>query len=351
MPKTEVVNPELFKHKVRIDIFKKILKNNLKLTNEKLLIIGDKGDKGNLIAPILTNAYKVAAEELGIQNETIYQNFKGRGDYADEIVIKHIKQLPAKNAIIINVSNRLGNLSDLGQSFRKLAHEKKYKFISCSSLGTIKNSQLPLILDSMDLDYEQVSKETEKLRKILTKAKEIQVTTKAGTNITFRVDGVEGKSATGIYQEPGQGGNLPGSEAYIAPITNKTNGTIVIDGSSRIKDTTLLIIKPIKLEIKNGIITKIQGGVEAEKLKNTLVWAHNKALYPERVWKIGEFGIGMNKKAKIIGSVNFDEKAYGTCHFAIGNNYWFGGDIKTIIHLDQVIKDPTIKIDGKILKI
>ena len=158
------------------------------------------------------------------------------------------------------------------------------------------------------------------------------------------------KKATGIYRNPGEGGNLPGSEAYIAPNGSKVNGIIAVDGSIRTKNDTLLVKSPVKLEVKNGIITKVGETHEGKKLQSTLLWAHNKAKNPQGVWRISEFGIGLNKKAKIIGSTIIDEKAYGTAHFAIGSNSWFGGEIKSIIHLDQVIRDPSIKIDGKLLK-
>ena len=41
----------------------------------------------------------------------------------------------------------------------------------------------------------------------------------------------------------------------------------------------------------------------------------------------------------------------GTAHIGIGSNYWFGGPIRTIIHLDQVFKNPLFKLDGESLNI
>ena len=35
-----------------------------------------------------------------------------------------------------------------------------------------------------------------------------------------------------------------------------------------------------------------------------------------------------------------DEKAFHTCHFAIGENY--DNDAPSLIHLDGVVRDPTI---------
>jgi len=345
----EIVNKEKFRNKIRIEVFKSILKNNLNIKKEKILIIGDKGYQNNLLSPILTNAYSLAAEELGLDYETVYQNFKGRGDVADKIVIEKLKMLPRKSVLIINISNRIGSLDTVGLSFRKFAKDKEHRFISSSSLGFISNSKLPFIIDCLDIDYKEMKKKTETLRKIISKAKIIHVSNKAGTDLTYNVEGIEAKSATGIYRNPGEGGNLPGSEVYTAPNGNKINGIIAIDGSIRVKNKTILINSVVKLTIENGRIVKINKTPEAKILEATLMWAHNKAKNPDGVWKIGELGIGLNKKAKIIGSTIIDEKTYGTVHFAIGSNSWFGGKIKSIIHLDQVIKNPTIKVDGKFL--
>jgi leucyl aminopeptidase (aminopeptidase T) len=47
-----------------------------------------------------------------------------------------------------------------------------------------------------------------------------------------------------------------------------------------------------------------------------------------------------------------DEKAFTTCHFAIGENY--DNDAPSLIHLDGVVRNPTIDLyyeDGSVKKI
>ena len=86
-------------------------------------------------------------------------------------------------------------------------------------------------------------------------------------------------------------------------------------------------------------------------VEETLAEAEKKAQFPERVRLIGELGIGINPGARVVGATIIDEKVLGTAHVAIGSNYWYGGQIKTIIHLDQVFKDPEIYVDGEKLKV
>ncbi|UCF56149.1 MAG: aminopeptidase, partial [Deltaproteobacteria bacterium] len=54
-----------------------------------------------------------------------------------------------------------------------------------------------------------------------------------------------------------------------------------------------------------------------------------------------------NDCAQLSGIVLEDEKVLGTAHFALGNNISFGGSTDVPIHLDGVLRDPTITVDGK----
>ena len=44
-----------------------------------------------------------------------------------------------------------------------------------------------------------------------------------------------------------------------------------------------------------------------------------------------------------------DEGAYGTVHIGIGNNLSFGGNVEAPLHMDKVIREITLKIDGRII--
>ena len=55
----------------------------------------------------------------------------------------------------------------------------------------------------------------------------------------------------------------------------------------------------------------------------------------------------MNEKAIITGNMLEDEKVMGTCHIALGNNAFFGGKVNVPLHIDGLIKKPTIIIDDQ----
>lgn len=318
--------------------------------NDKILIIGDTGLKGNNLSAALSACYYLYAKENKLKPELVFQSSKTRGDTAEADVVKSLMDHPAYNIVITNLSDRLGELKEI-KSYRRFCREKNFKFVSTTSLGYIPTEYITQIMSLLNIDYQKLRKRQNKLKLYLDKAKEIRIKTDKGTDIKFDVEGYDSISADGDFREYGKGGNLPAGEVYIAPNEGKVNGKFVVDASSRNRFKTEITRDPIIIKVKKGAITKIEGGVEADLLKQSLKWAEEKAKYPERVWKICELGIGMNQHAKVIGTTIIDEKVFGTAHIAMGSNYWFGGTIRTIIHLDQVFRDPQVYVDGKLLKL
>ena len=222
--------------------------------------------------------------------------------------------------------------------------------------GTTWESSLVAVHHKLDnliviIDYNKLQKKAAKIKEILDKGKEIHISTDKGTDLTIGIEGMKSIANDGNYNLPGSGGNIPTGEVYLPPKWKLVEGVAVIDASSAYKEGTQLIEEPIRLTIKKGEIIDIKGGVEATRLKETLDWAYKKSKYPWGVRRIGELGIGINPRAEIIGSTVVDEKKLGTAHIAIGSNYWFGGTIYAKIHLDQVFKDPIIRIDGNVLEL
>lgn len=340
-----------FVSNIPIGVFENVIKHNLGVTNEQLLIIGDKGiSQTQLLSPILTNAFSLAANHLGISHSTVYQTAKGRGEAADLIMQKQLKNLPPKSTIIVNVSNRMGKMTHLGSSFRKFCKSQGHRFISTSSLSMVDNSKLPKIVQAFDTNAYEIQHRALRLKKVLDDASTIQVYTPAGTDLLIPIQTRKALVACGVYTEPGTGGNAIPGETYLAPDPKSVQGKLVIDGSIRTLTKTHIVKKPVVCSVNNSNITSWNNTTESRLLRETISWAHKRAKNPEGLRAIGELGIGLNPQAKIIGSTIVDEKADKTCHIAIGSNNWFGGDVKSTIHLDQVMKDPEFRVDGKILR-
>jgi len=186
-------------------------------------------------------------------------------------------------------------------------------------------------------DYNQVRRLTLKVAKVLDKASEVEVWTKAGTHLTFGIKGRKAHSDTGIFHKPGDWGNLPAGEVFIAPLEGTADGRVIVDGS--MIDT---LHGRIEIRVKKGKATKVLGK-HSGKLAKLLYKAGKKA------YNLAEFGIGTNPKARLIGNVLEDEKVMRTCHIALGDNSTFGGRVQAGIHVDGILLKPTVKLDGKIL--
>lgn len=315
---------------------------------ENILIITDTGFEGKEIAPTLAYAYHIASKDLNAKSTITIQTPKCSNENADTDVMTALKNFPKKGIIISTLSNKLGEVSQLTKSYRKYLRIREHRYATTPSLGFIPTTRISAITDALNISYAEAKIEYSKIREKFLNARKITVTAPAGTNLTIKNPGIP-ISSDGNYSSPGMGGNIPAGEVYM-PVQN-CEGKIVVDASIRTSGTTIAPQTPMIINVKKGMAEEITGGVEAEELEKSLRNAEQRTHYPERVRRIGEFGIGLNKNAKIIGTTIIDEKAFGTAHIAIGSNYWFGGKNKTVIHLDQVFKNPTIIIDGKELEI
>ncbi|MCM2999865.1 aminopeptidase [Paenibacillus cellulositrophicus] len=184
-------------------------------------------------------------------------------------------------------------------------------------------------------DYTQVKALTEKVTDMLTDAQTVRIE-KDGRSLEFSIQGRDGVPSTGMYLEPGQSGNLPSGEAYIAPVEGTAEGQIVVDGSIA---GIGKLSGPIVLTVEKGRLTAAEGGPEGEKLLQMLGDGDGRLL--------GEFGIGTNEKARITGVVLEDEKVYGTIHVAFGSNNTFGGVVAAGVHIDCVVGKPDVYLDGR----
>ena len=309
--------------------------------HDKILIISDSGEHSTRLA----SSYAQSAGVLNALPQNIVQEPQTELSMASDELIKTLSAFPQNNIVILAVSNKLGHLGKLGKSFRGFCQQHKHRFISTTGLASLDN--FPAMMDAMDVDYPKMHLHGLWLKNQLNNASSMRITTAAGTDVTIDVFGMQSISNTGNYCQPGTGGNMPAGEVYIAPRgTGNVNGTVVIDGSIRTDESGILVKEPVGMRIKNGRVVSIEGS-QASILEDALKRAEQRAKYPERVRIIGEVGIGINPKARLVGTTIVDEKVLGTAHIALGSNYWFGGANRTVFHGDQVFKNPVIFLDGK----
>ncbi len=325
--------------------FKSILTHNIKTKNKLLLIVGDLGTKYGRTSAIMMGCYLLAAKRLGISYKLVFQKPKKRNVPADNTLIESFVNLIPNNCIVLCLSGKLGSLKKLGKSFRKYITFNNHMFLSTTGLRELSEKNFSYLINAINVDYLSIIRKGAKLKRILDEGKVVRIITDAGTNLKISIEGMIAISNTGVYSK--FGGNLPGGEVYIPPKKDYVEGSLVIDGSSKIMNSTILVKKPIKLFISKGKVKRLSGGKEADELRDTFKEAEKRAKYPWGIRRIGELGIGINPNAKVIGPTIINEKTLGTAHVGIGSNAWFGGTIYAITHLDQVFHNPKIWVDGK----
>lgn len=207
-------------------------------------------------------------------------------------------------------------------------------------IATLPGITTDMMIRCLNADYAAIAARSKNLACVLEGGDEIHVTSPAGTDIRLRRGGRRAIPNTGLYHNPGEGGNLPAGETYFAPIEGSAQGIVVFEaavaGIGKIK-------KPIRLAVQNGIAVEITGSDEAQKL-NDLINPLGTAAR-----NIAELGIGTNDQAKITGVILEDEKVLGTVHLALGDNISMGGTVAVPSHLDGLILQPTVYLDGQMI--
>lgn len=327
-----------------------ILSKNLSVApNRSILIGGDLGSQGRRAPAILMGSYLLAAKRLGLGISLAVQKPKMRNYPADPVMVEALSGLLPKSFIVLALSGKLGSLSRMGKSFRKYVRHNGHRFLSTTGLCELPDSEFRFLMKAIDTDYPEMRERGDRIKRALDSASTLRVVTDAGTNLRIGVKGMVSISNDGIYGE--MGGNIPAGEVYIPPRKNEVEGVLVIDASGKLMNSTQVIRQPIRVEISEGRAKKVSGGDEARMLLETFREAESKAKYPWGIRRVGEFGIGINPRAKIVGPTIINEKTLGTAHVAFGSNSWFGGTVFAITHLDHVFKNPRIWADGRRLEV
>jgi leucyl aminopeptidase (aminopeptidase T) len=191
----------------------------------------------------------------------------------------------------------------------------------------------------LDADYETIRQHCADVLAQVADADEIRVTTPAGTDITFEPGDREWRDDTGIVHEDGDFSNLPAGEVFVSP--TDANGTYVVDGTM-MPHGKLADDQQLRFEVEDGFVTDISDDQVRDQVEAASEQVGRDA------YNLAELGIGTNVAVtELVGSVLLDEKAAGTVHIAIGDDAGIGGDTDAPLHLDGIIREPTVFADGE----
>lgn len=261
-----------------------------------------------------------------------------------------------KEAVLVQISPRKQNGNEpphpVGEWFGKfdvavmptsksLSHTQARR--KASELGT-RIATLPgitkdIFIRTMRTDWKKLGIVTRKVAGQLSAARVVRITSDAGTDLSFKTGGRQAKADDGRLIFKGAFGNLPAGEAYLAPLEGTAEGRILIDGSFPLAG---LCKTPLYVRVKRGKVVDIG----EHSCKAELEQLFKKYGTPAK--NIAEFGVGTLDTATISGNTLEDEKVKGTCHIAFGDNASMGGSVRVQMHLDGVIRKPSVWLDGKL---
>jgi leucyl aminopeptidase (aminopeptidase T) len=185
----------------------------------------------------------------------------------------------------------------------------------------------------MSVDFETMAARSRAVAGLLSKGTTAHVTCPRGTDLVLDLTGREAIADDGDLTERGAFGNLPCGEGFIAPLNGE--GTAVVASLAPLG----LSEEPATLTLSGGRLINAEGGLGPEYLAR--LTAHG-----DKGTNLAELGVGTNDRAILTGNVLEDEKILGTVHIAFGASAGIGGSVSVPIHLDAVVLEATLDVDG-----
>jgi leucyl aminopeptidase (aminopeptidase T) len=196
----------------------------------------------------------------------------------------------------------------------------------------------------LDVDFEQLRADAERVGRAWQQASAFRLSTPAGTDLRGSVQDRPGRVLHGMATEPGAYMAPPDIESGTAPVEGTASGSIVIDGDLLFMGTGPLRA-PVLLQVREGMVTGIEGA-EQKRLTSML----DRCADP-LMTNLAEVSVAFNPNGTVCDVPMETESARGTAHIALGNSIAYGGVVAAVAHLDCVMRDATLELDGKAVMI
>jgi 2,5-dihydroxypyridine 5,6-dioxygenase len=188
-------------------------------------------------------------------------------------------------------------------------------------------------------------------RQRLGAASSMRVVSDAGTDFTVSLGELPSSCQYGFAEESGRWDQWPGAFVYTYPNESSANGTVVLDRGDILFPIKSYVQSPIRLTVRNGYITDVNGGFDAQYLSDIFRSHNDPEVYAvsHLGWGLSHNGrwnvLGMYDKADIEGQ---DGRAfYGNFLFSTGPNIHGGGKRNTPCHIDVPMRNCSVFLDGQ----
>jgi leucyl aminopeptidase (aminopeptidase T) len=225
----------------------------------------------------------------------------------------------------------------LAPTTRSISHTAARRQASASGvrIATLPGVTEEVLARAMSVDLREVGRLAGVIADRLSAASEAHITCANGSDLRLSLDGREALIDDGRLGTPGSFGNLPCGEGFIAPLEDRGEGRLVVNGSIA---GIGALDEPVELTIEDGRL--VAGSGDA----GTTLLDRLSAAGGENV---AELGVGCNGRATVSGNVLEDEKVLGTVHVAFGASASCGGVVQVPVHLDCVLRRTRLSLDGE----
>jgi len=289
--------------------------------HEAFLLVTD-----DAVVPELTDAVLAAARALGA--DPTHARIPVRASSGEEPPEPVVGAMVAADVCLCIASRSIYHTNAKG---RAQASGTRGCFNAPASLGA-------WTAGAMTADFREIRRTAELLADRLRGAGQIRVTSAAGTDVTVEIGDREPRGwYTGIVRRPGEISAFPGGEVSFPPVEGTSRGTIVFE---RVMTDLGRLDTPIRITVEDGLAVAFEGAAEAERLRELVAGVPGAT-------NIGELGIGLNPAARISDDITESKKRVGTAHFALGDSAGgYGGTVESPLHLDGMVLDATVTVDG-----
>ena len=186
---------------------------------------------------------------------------------------------------------------------------------------------------------------------MLAAAKEMRVTSKAGTDLRLPLGEFPVIQEYGFVDEPGRWDHWPSGFGLTFPNERQASGRVVLDRGDILLPMKSYLNTSIEMMVEKGYVTSITGEVDADLLNDYMASFDDKEAYA-----VSHIGWGQQRRARwsTLGlydreeTIGMDARAFaGNFLFSMGPNNEAGGSRHTACHIDIPMRNCTVLLDNR----
>lgn len=185
----------------------------------------------------------------------------------------------------------------------------------------------------------------------LERAREMHVTSAAGTDLRCPLGDYPVIQEYGFVDQPGRWDHWPSGFVVTWANEGQAHGTVVLDRGDILLPQKCYVQTPVRLTVRDGYVTAIEGGLDADLLRDYM-----DAFDDPESYALSHVGWGLQKRARWStlalydreATIGMDARAFeGNFLWSTGPNNEAGGDRTAACHIDIPMRGCTVLLDGE----